>query len=108
MGNACHSNGRKTEVLCRHREKYGAFQQRGKGTRRFMQPARRPVIANPQGEAIQCAHMDGFTPFAMTGRRAAIVVIRSCGELRGTKQSSPAYPHGRLHPAGSRVTCATI
>jgi hypothetical protein len=35
-GNGRHLNGRKMEVMCRHREKYGAFQQ----------PARRPVIAN--------------------------------------------------------------
>jgi hypothetical protein len=41
------------EVMCRHREKYAAFQ--------LMQPARRPVIANPQGEAIQCTRMDCFT-----------------------------------------------
>jgi hypothetical protein len=26
-----------------------------------------PVIANPQGEAIQCTRMDCFTPIAMTG-----------------------------------------
>jgi hypothetical protein len=49
------------EVLCRRREKYGAFQRLGKGKWQLMQPARRPVIANPQGEAIQCTRMDCFT-----------------------------------------------
>jgi hypothetical protein len=39
------------EDLCRHREKYGAFQQ----------PARRPVIANPQGEAIHAGMLNCFT-----------------------------------------------
>jgi hypothetical protein len=42
-------------------ENYAAFQQRGKGLWRLMQPARRPVIANPQGEAIQRTRMDCFT-----------------------------------------------
>jgi hypothetical protein len=54
------SNGRKMEDLYRHREKYAAFQQRGNGKWRFMQPARQPVFANPQGEAIQCTRMDCF------------------------------------------------
>jgi hypothetical protein len=34
------------EILYRYREKDTAFQQRGTGKWRFMQPARRPVIAN--------------------------------------------------------------
>jgi hypothetical protein len=43
------------------REKNAAFRQRGKGKWRLMQPVRRPVIANPQGEAIQRTRMDCFT-----------------------------------------------
>jgi hypothetical protein len=46
MPDGRHSNCGKKEVMCRHREKYGAIQQRGKGKRRLMQPARRPAIAN--------------------------------------------------------------
>jgi hypothetical protein len=41
----------------------------------------------------------------MTGRSYS---YRHREELRGTKQSNPANPHGWLHPAGLRVTCATI
>jgi hypothetical protein len=47
--------------MCCHREKYGAFQQRRMGKWRLMQPARRPVIANPQGEAIHTGTLDCFT-----------------------------------------------
>jgi hypothetical protein len=49
-----HSNCRKKEVMCRHREKYGAIQQRGKGKWRF-------VI--PQGEAIYTGMLDCFVPY---------------------------------------------
>jgi hypothetical protein len=63
------------EVMCRHREKYAAFQWRGKGKWRFMQPARHPVIANPQGEAIHAGTLDCFTAFAMTEGLTAMEVM---------------------------------
>jgi hypothetical protein len=66
------------EILCRHREKHGAFQWRGKGKWRFMPSARCPVIANPQGEAIHADTLDCFTAFAMTEGVTVIVIIRSC------------------------------
>jgi hypothetical protein len=47
-------------VMCRHREKYAAFQQHGKGKWRFMQPACRPVIA--RYEAIHTSTLDCFVP----------------------------------------------
>jgi hypothetical protein len=62
-------------VLCRHREEYAAFQQRGKGQWRLMPPASRPVIANPQGEAIRCARMDCFAALAMTEGVTAMGVL---------------------------------
>jgi hypothetical protein len=64
----CNSNCGKMEDLCHHREKYAEFQQRRKGKWRLMQPARRPVIANPQGEAIHTGMLDGFASYLATLR----------------------------------------
>jgi hypothetical protein len=52
----CNSNCR-----ARHPGKLRCFQQSEQETGRFMQLACHPVIANPQGEAIQCTRMDCFT-----------------------------------------------
>jgi hypothetical protein len=83
------SDGRKKEALCRHQEKYAAFQQSGMGKWRFIQPAHCLVeeitllsaertgnrmihTACPpprhceRSEAIHCTRMDCFTAFAMT------------------------------------------
>jgi DNA-binding NarL/FixJ family response regulator len=77
--------------VVRHREKHGTFQQRGKGKWRFMQPALRPVIANPQGEAIQCTRVDCFALYDCINRLPARSrEILLLDRIKGLKQKEIA------------------
>jgi hypothetical protein len=48
-----------------------------------MQPARRPVIANPQGEAIQCTRRDFFTLRGRNDVRDNLNCTRQAGKFYG-------------------------
>jgi pimeloyl-ACP methyl ester carboxylesterase len=86
----CSSNYRKMEIPYRHREKYAAFQQ----------PARRPVIANPQGEAIHTGTPDCFVPRndVLKLKSYALLFLAACFMLFMTDCSDK-----NEHPADSEI-----
>jgi hypothetical protein len=70
-------NCRKMKTLCRHCKEITLLYSRA--NREYADSCRphtrRPVIANPQGEAIHTGSLDCFTAFAMT---AGLTASRSC------------------------------
>jgi hypothetical protein len=99
------------KAMCRHREKYAASGRAKRKNDGSPPPARHPVIANPQGEAIHAGTLDCFSAFAMTEHLTGFG-IRLCG----LQQSEPGkwrliQPARRLviaNPQGEAIYARTL